>query len=181
MSNWYYNFDEFLYYKYQLSEGINKKEELAKMQEEIDKQKKLLQQRRELNQIESRLFQDEELAMRRIYSEIEDLKHYNEYKKNLPDGSELRFTFSMLTTRKKKIYNIKSTLYVDRENLKSAEQIKEIINKHADLKIMIKDSGVIETEFVSSLIDANYERLIDWVSYSYEVCCKFLKYEDYKY
>lgn len=174
---WYYDFDEFLYYRYKLEGCSNKKEELIRLKGKIEEQKRLLNQRKKSKQLENKLLQVEELEIRRINAKIEQIKNYNEYKKRLPDGSELTFGYEILKfgSRKNRLYNIKSTLSVNKEKLKSAEQRCKIIENHKHLKIMIDDSGVIETEFFHNYRDMNYELLIDLVCYSYEVCGQFFE------
>lgn len=174
---WYYDLDEFLYYRYQLVECLNKKQKLSELLDEIKEQKRLLKQRKELKQMEKKLLQPEEIEIRKITSEIEELKKYNEYTKRLPDGSELRFSYTILKygRRKNISYNVKSTVYVNREKIKPEEQIKEIIDKHEHLNVFVDDTGVIETQFKYNHTKINYELLINWVSYSYEVGCQCLK------
>lgn len=174
---WYYNLDEFLYEKYQLVECLNKKQKMLEFSNEIEEQKRLLKQRKELKQMEKALVQPEEKKIREINIRREELKNYNEYTKILPDGSELRFAFTILRFggRKNITYNIKSTLYTNSENIKSEEERENIIKKNDHMKILIDDSGVIQTQFASTFHKINYELLINWVTHSYEICCQLLK------
>ncbi len=166
-SIWYYNLDEYLFERYQLTECLNKREEIKKLKNQVD----ILKTQKKSSK---KFIPDEEFAIGNLRKQISELENKNGYKDSNGNYFEFKIVSKKIRRTPVTTYKIYCKFIINENELKSKEELDKIIKKYSHLSITY-NSKEISTEFVKPFYEMNYKSLANLVTYSYQACKEFLK------